>query len=265
LSTSAAIGDFKAAPPIDFDKSDDIPARILPASPAYFTGTPKFTDHLLNLERIQSKYAFLPTVPAGEAPRMAWLKLPEFRNRVGEMVPTAKYRKLLNILKQLNRIHPGLVPDEVKETMEFFLRPGNPYQKQCAPATLDDMGRAKGVGRRKTSSAVVWLVEGDGEVMINGKSLLQVFPRIHDRESALWALRCTNRLDKYNVWALVQGGGVTGQAESITLGVARALLVHEPALKPVLRRGMFRLAPIGFSHSQLCLHYELIANKVPTP
>ena len=80
-------------------------------------------------------------------------------------------------------------------------------------------------------------MEGTGEVLVNGKNIVQAFPRLHDRESALWALKVTQRLDKYNVWALVEGGGVTGQAESITLALARALLVHEPALKPALRRG----------------------------
>ena len=81
------------------------------------------------------------------------------------------------------------------------------------------------------------LVEGDGQVLVNGRKLLEVFPRVHDRESALWALKVTERMDKYNVFALVQGGGTTGQAESVTLALAKALLVHEPALKPVLRRG----------------------------
>ena len=93
------------------------------------------------------------------------------------------------------------------------------------------------MGRRKESSAKVYLVEGTGEVLVNGKSLVQLFPRLHDRESALWALKVTERMDKYNVFALVEGGGVTGQAESITLALAKALLVHEPALKPALRRG----------------------------
>lgn len=72
--------------------------------------------------------------------------------------------------------------------------------------------------------------------MINGKSIVQAFPRLHDRESAIWPLKVSQRIDKYNVFALVAGGGVTGQAEAVTLGLARALLVHEPALKPVLRR-----------------------------
>jgi small subunit ribosomal protein S9 len=110
---------------------------------------------------------------------------------------------------------------------------------QNEPPTLDENGRARGKGKRKESSAVVQLVEGEGEVLINGKSLVEVFKRVHDRESALWALRCTQRLDKYNVWATVRGGGVTGQAEAVTLAIARALMVHEPGLKGVLRKGMF--------------------------
>ena len=93
------------------------------------------------------------------------------------------------------------------------------------------------MGRRKTSSAVAWVVEGDGQVLVNGKSLTQTFGRIHDRESAIWALKATERIDRYNVWALVKGGGTTGQAEALTLAVADGLMVHEPSLKPTLRRG----------------------------
>lgn len=105
------------------------------------------------------------------------------------------------------------------------------------PQVVDEWGRARGVGRRKTSSAVAWLVEGEGEVLVNGKSLTQFFGRLHHRESAVWALKATQRLDKYNLFGLVQGGGSTGQAEALTLAVAKALMVHEPALKPALRRG----------------------------
>jgi len=101
---------------------------------------------------------------------------------------------------------------------------------------VDEDGRAYAYGRRKSSRAQVWLVEGEGEVLVNGKSLVDVFSRIHDRESALWALKSTARLDKYNVWIKVHGGGTTGQAEAITLAVGKALMVHEPALKPALRR-----------------------------
>lgn len=121
--------------------------------------------------------------------------------------------------------------------MEPYKRDVNPYGIIRRPGTIDSDGRAYGVGRRKSSSARVYLVQGEGEVLVNGKSINSAFGRIHDRESALWALKATGRADKYNVWALVSGGGSTGQAEAITLGLARALMVHEPMLKPALRRG----------------------------
>ena len=270
FSNSASKPAAPAAPPIDFSQPGIIPARILPASPAYFTGSPKYTDQLLRLENLLAKYAMLPTVNPADAPRMAWLKLTQFRNLIGEPVPTSRYKRVVKILLRLNRIDRNVMPAEVMEAMEMYLRPGNPYQQKASPVTIDEMGRARGVGRRKTSSAQVWLVEGDGEVIVNGRSIVDIFPRLHDRESALWALRSTGRLDKYNVFALAKGGGVTGQAEAITVALARALLVHEPALKPVLRRGtsgaeipmiphLLRPWSLGFamltSHYSWCRHH----------
>ena len=246
-----------AAAPINFDDPSSVPARIIPASPAYFSGSPKFIDNVLQLQHLQSKYASLPTLEPSDAPRRAWLKLAQFRVKLNEEVPSAKYKRFIKILQRLNRIHPNLVPSEVQKAMTRWLRPGNPYQIKPISTELDALGRSRGVGRRKASSATAWLVEGEGEVLINGKSLLQVFPRLHDRESALWALRSTMRLDKYNVWALAQGGGVTGQAEAITLAVARALMVHEPALKPILRRGMsFLFFPVSSYPNADANHYH---------
>ncbi|PYH48233.1 mitochondrial 37S ribosomal protein uS9m [Aspergillus saccharolyticus JOP 1030-1] len=225
-----------AAPPIDFDTLRTLPARLVPVSPSYFSGSPKFIDHQLALEHMLAENLSLPIVESSQAPRMAWFKLAQFRDFVGESVPTKKYKRLIKLLQRLNRIDPKLMPDNVKETIHKYVRGGNPYANKPAPATVDEMGRARGRGKRKSSSAVAFLVEGEGEVRVNGKTLVEAFPRVHDRESATWALRSTSRLDKYNVWAQVQGGGTTGQAEAITLAVARALMVHEPALKPVLRR-----------------------------
>ena len=131
------------------------------------------------------------------------------------------------------------MPLELKQAMQYYKRDVDPFAVKKRPAVIDQDGKAYGVGRRKSSSAKVYLVQGDGRVLVNGKSLNVAFGRIHDRESALWALKSTGRLDKYNVWALVRGGGTTGQAEAITLGAAKALMVFEPALKPALRRGEF--------------------------
>ncbi|KAF7712689.1 Uncharacterized protein PECH_001664 [Penicillium ucsense] len=225
-----------AAPKIEFGSFLSRPARIVPASPSYFSGSPRFIDHVLALEDLQAKYASLPTVAASEAPRMAWFKLAQFRDYVGEPVPMKKYKILVKILQRLNRIQPDMLPEEVKTTLKSFLRPGNPFAVEHVSRTVDENGRARAKGKRKESTAVVQLVEGEGEVIVNGKSLVEVFQRVHDRESALWALRCTQRLDKYNAWVTVRGGGITGQAEAITLAIGRALMMHEPGLKPVLRK-----------------------------
>lgn len=136
----------------------------------------------------------------------------------------------------MNMILPRMMPEEVKTTLDRFKRSVDPMVNQSRPILVDEHGRARAVGRRKESSAVVWLVEGDGEVLINGKKLNAAFKRQHDRESVVWPLKATQRLDKYNIFGIVRGGGTTGQAEAMTLGVARALMAHEPEIKTYLRK-----------------------------
>ncbi|OAL56236.1 40S ribosomal protein S9, mitochondrial precursor [Pyrenochaeta sp. DS3sAY3a] len=238
---------FTAAPPIDFDAADkggrrkggkiDLNTlRVVPASPSYFSAKPTFSDDWLSLSALLRTVATLPVIPNAEAPKVAWKTIDQYRIMTNEPVKTQRYHKMLHILRRLNTIHPSLMPAEVQQAMLRYKKDSQPGDIKPKPGVIDELGRAKGVGRRKTSSAVAWLVEGEGEALVNGKSLSQFFGRLHHRESAVWALKATQRLDKYNVFALVQGGGLTGQAEAMTLAVAKSLLVHEPALKPALRR-----------------------------
>lgn len=239
---------FSAAPPIEFEAEDGgskgrggeavlRTLRVVPASPSYFSAKPTFTDDFLSLSALLRKVATLPTIPPAEAPKVAWKTIDQYRIMTNEPVKTQRFHKMLHLLRRLNCIHPSLMPEEVSQAMLRYKKAVQPGDVKPKPGVIDELGRAKGVGRRKTSSAIAWLVEGEGEVLINGKSLSQFFGRLHHRESAVWALKATHRLDKYNLFGLVQGGGLTGQAEAMTLAVAKALLVHEPALKPALRRG----------------------------
>lgn len=230
-----------AAPEINFPENAEemrrMRGRIVPESPSYFTGSPSFVDNLLELRGLLRKYATLPTVNPGQAPRVPWRSMVEYRNMVGEAIKASKYHKIVAILHRLNHIQPSLMPPEVKAALNRYKRDIDPQENLAKPIKIDRFGRALGAGRRKASTARAWVVEGTGEVLVNGKPLTQAFGRVHDRESAIWALKATERIDKYNVWALVEGGGTTGQAEAITLAVAKALLAHEPLLKPALRRG----------------------------
>ncbi len=212
-------------------------ARPLPVSPSYFSQQPQFDDHFLHLQELFRRFGHLPLVPSDQIEVVAWKSLREYRNMTGEDIKAPQYNRCIALVKHLNRIHPSLKPPSVEGIVDEFLRDINPFKNVPKPLTIDRFGRAVGVGRRKTSVARAWVVEGTGEVRVNGKSLSDAFGRVHDRESATWALRATDRADKYNVWALVGGGGTTGQAEALTLAVAKGLVAHEPALKTALRQG----------------------------
>ncbi|KAG6010078.1 37S ribosomal protein S9, mitochondrial [Claviceps lovelessii] len=211
-------------------------ARTVPATPSYFSREPQFNDLYIRISNLLTRFHHLPTVTPNEAPQVPWTKLEEMRAQMGEPIKASHYAKVLRVAKRLNLIEPSLRPAEVKMALQEFARDINPFLNKPSPITIDQFGRAVGAGRRKASTARAFVVEGTGEVLVNGKPLNEAFGRVHDRESAVWALTATERLDKYNVWALVEGGGTTGQAEAITLAVAKALIAHEPALKTALRR-----------------------------
>jgi small subunit ribosomal protein S9 len=80
------------------------------------------------------------------------------------------------------------------------------------------------VGRRKTSTARVRLLPGDGKVVVNAEPLLDYFKRETLKMIIEQPLQVTETLGKYDIYASVVGGGLTGQAGAMRLGVARALL-----------------------------------------
>ena len=100
----------------------------------------------------------------------------------------------------------------------------------------DDVRYYESVGRRKRAVARVRLYPGDGQFVINDKEIKEYFGRTQDWQEASAPLRLSNNEDRFNVSVLVKGGGITGQAQAIRHGVARALLRFEPDLKTLMRR-----------------------------
>ncbi|TQV99058.1 hypothetical protein V2A60_004554 [Cordyceps javanica] len=211
-------------------------ARAVPSTASYFSRTPQFNDLHIQLARLLARHNHLPTVAPAEAAQMPWLRLEAMRRELGESIKASHFSQVMRVVRRLHCIEPSLAPAEVKAAVARFTKPVNALLNVARPLVVDRLGRAVGVGRRKTSTARAFVVEGTGEILVNGKTLNEAFGRVHDRESAVWALLSTGRLDKYNVWALVEGGGTTGQAEAMTMAVAKGLLAHEPALKPALRK-----------------------------
>jgi len=101
-----------------------------------------------------------------------------------------------------------------------------------------------GTGRRKTSTARVWLRAGDGKITINDRDPDQYFPREYWKVHALGPLSTTQTLGKFNVIVDVKGGGLTGQAGAVRHGIARALLQADEAnRKPLKSAGQLSRDP----------------------
>jgi len=98
-----------------------------------------------------------------------------------------------------------------------------------------------GTGRRKTSTARVFLKPGAGEIVLRGSSLEQRFPSEALRTRIRGPLQVAEASDKVDILATAKGGGMTGQADALRLGIARALIQFDPDLRPVLKKaGMLR-------------------------
>lgn len=95
------------------------------------------------------------------------------------------------------------------------------------------------IGRRKTSVARVILRSGNGKITVNGREFEQAFPQLLSREDILNPFKVTETMGSYDVLVNVNGGGTTGQAQAIRLGIARALGEINPDLRPALKKEGF--------------------------
>lgn len=95
----------------------------------------------------------------------------------------------------------------------------------------------EGVGRRKEATARVRIMSGTGKFIVNGKPLEEYFPRFGDAEYILAPFQVLGEdRSKYDVTVVVRGGGVSGQAGAVRLGLARAFLKLNPDFRPILRK-----------------------------
>ena len=96
-----------------------------------------------------------------------------------------------------------------------------------------------GTGRRKSAVARVRLVPGSGNIIINNRTIENFFPNRTSRLIVLQPLELTEMNQRFDVICTVHGGGDTGQAGAMQLGIARALTKADPELRPSLRKACF--------------------------
>lgn len=114
-----------------------------------------------------------------------------------------------------------------------------PDPTPARPASRGDQHWSWGTGRRKAAVARVRVRPGDGKFLVNNREYDNFFPAERDRDDITNVLRTTNTRGSVDVHVNVRGGGCTGQAGAIVLGLGRALLRFDPSLEPILRDNNF--------------------------
>lgn len=191
--------------------------REKPESLSYFTGNYKYNDLLIDLAELHKRYADWEgdenvdqTVETS-----AWKLREKMEQMLAIPLKTSQWRKIVHHLNAL-----ASLPKPLPEAVERALQPYKRYDVNTTGAggessngvkTLDELGRAYAAGRRKESSARCWVVEGDGQILVNGVPLNNYFQRPIDRDQVTLPLEATQSVEKYNVWTIVNGGGSTGR------------------------------------------------------
>lgn len=106
-------------------------------------------------------------------------------------------------------------------------------------ATKGRTYKAQAVGRRKTSIARVYVADGSGKITVNNRELSDYFPKGTSRYVVEQPFNLLSVGDKFDVKINVKGGGTTGQAGAIRLGIARALIAIDPSKRPELKKAGF--------------------------
>ena len=117
-----------------------------------------------------------------------------------------------------------------------------PAQEAAGPKRepkRDALGRSYATGRRKNAIARVWVKPGKGEITVNGKRVGAYFARPVLRMLITQPFLVTDRYNQFDVMCTCNGGGLSGQAGAVRLGISRALTHYEPELRPVLKLAGF--------------------------
>lgn len=235
--------------------------RIVPTMKTFYARNPFHEENMAKLQEVLNQHAILPF--NRKAATSSWLRFKQYKEKAGgELLKETEYRQLVTILKRLDAIDIELRSNDLNSILAQYTRKSTANFQTRELKTLDSNGRAIAIGRRKSSSAKIYLVKGTGESLVNGKSLESLFPKLADRQKLLLPLQVTNSEGQYNIFGLVRGGGSTGQAEALQLALARALLVHNPLLKQRLsQQGLLHRDPRSVERKK---PGKVKARKMPT-
>lgn len=240
--------EIKAMKPVSFgDPAHSRPdlerMRVVPRHMAFYMSNPRHEEVVRRLNQLVQRYINLPTVDPKNYTSSKWINPAEEESGTTRRLTGPQKRIFSDLVRRLDRIDPQLVPREV-EAVLACLRADSQVSGQAVNQrkikTLDSEGRAIAVGHRKSASARVVLVQVRddevGQIYINGRSIEESFASFMHRQSVLYPLRVADAVGKFNIWATVQGGGISGQADAVAHGISQALVIQNPLLRPRLNR-----------------------------
>nr|WP_246202009.1 30S ribosomal protein S9 [Sneathiella aquimaris] len=108
-----------------------------------------------------------------------------------------------------------------------------------AEPKIDNLGRSYATGKRKNAIARVWIKPGSGKITVNGRDQEVYFARPVLRMILAQAFEVAERVDQFDVFCTVKGGGLSGQAGAVRHGISKALTYYEPVLRAPLKAAGF--------------------------
>ncbi|KAI0789120.1 SSU ribosomal protein S9P [Abortiporus biennis] len=277
------------------------PPKPKPDSPNFYTGKATYYDQVNGVEaalgytrNALTNLCLLPLPKFARdklpPPSPAWVTKEALGKQFNNRLTMSRYRKFVKLLNQLDEYRriaetAGCVQlsEAVQDILGVFEKGSKEttlQNKQRKPVKFDEFGRSYTVGRRKTSSARVWIIPvqtpkltpldepspnhppapsiSDREdslpldltpsaplepvsvtstnILVNNVPLTQYFPHQSDRERVVRPFKIAGLTGAFNVFAIVRGGGLTGQSGALSLGIAKGLAAHVPDVQAILKK-----------------------------
>jgi small subunit ribosomal protein S9 len=292
-STSTSVRSYTSAqdeatrtskPPQDEAPRTPKPPKPMPDSPSFYTTRSVYNDQIIYLERaigrahhlLRSHHLLpLPDFARESLPPLTpvWKNQMQIASNFDTKMSLGRYRKVVKLLNQLNDYHRiatvgscHILAEKIRNITSMFenkekgavLARGKNKKK----VELDEHGRSYSLGKRKTSSARVWMIPVQAPkreptpdemlgltethptysvttttILVNNLPINEYFGLPADRERITRPLRIAGVLGKYNIFAIVRGGGTTGQSGALAQGISKAVVAHEPDFETLFRRG----------------------------
>ena len=258
------------------------PPKPIPDSPSFYTTRSVYNDQVVYLTRaigraqhlLRSHHLLpLPDFARASLPPLCptWKNQIEMASSFDTKMSMGRYRKVVKLLNQLNDYHRiatlgsvHILAEKIRSITSMFEDEKKAVlaREKKKKVELDEHGRSYTSGKRKTSSARVWMIPVQAPkqeptpdellgltethptysvttttILVNNLPINEYFGLPTDRERITRPLRIAGVLGKYNIFAIVRGGGTTGQSGALAQGISKAIVAHEPDFETLFRRG----------------------------